>query len=135
MVPIETQYRMNTDTSSMYYFAGVKLNDGSSNICNPVSKEALLQRNKKTYREDNENIEEVCKGVRVKFTVTGCAVGHLFTIVMKISGLTTAEILFDKFLVFAIEGINLSDDVDIDSTQPDYVCFMCSNCAQLQLFE
>ena len=44
MVPIETQYIMNTYASVMYYFAGVTLNDGNSNTWTCVSKEALLQR-------------------------------------------------------------------------------------------
>ena len=42
----------------------------------------------------------------------------MFPIVMKISGLTTAEIIFDEFIVFAIEGINLNGDVDIDNIGP-----------------
>ena len=54
---------------------------------------------------------------------------------MQISSLTTAEMPFDEFLVFAIEGMNLSGDVDIDNTGPVYVCFMRSNCAQLRFFE
>ena len=42
---------------------------------------------------------------------------------------------FDEFLVFTLEGINISDDVDIDNTGLGYVCFMHINCAQLRFFE
>ena len=116
MVPIETQSLMNTDASSMYYFASVTLNDGNSNAWTRVGKEALLPRNEKSYWKDNESLEEVCRGVRVNFTLAGCAASYMFPIVMQISGLTTAEMSFDEFLVFAIEGINLSGDVDIYNT-------------------
>ena len=135
MVPIETRYLMNTDSSNRYYFSGVTLNNGNSNKLTRVSKEALLQRNKKSYWKDNDNVEEVYKGVKVKFTLAGCSAGYMFPIVMQISDLTTAEMPFDEFLVLSIEGNNLSGDVDIYHTGPVYMCFMCSNCAQLQLFE
>ena len=69
---------MNTDASSMYYFADVTLNDGNSNTWTCLSKEALLQRNKKSYWNDNKHVEEVCKGVRVKFACDGCAASYLF---------------------------------------------------------
>ena len=113
MVPIETQYIMNTDASSMYYFAGVTLSYGNSNIWTRVRQKGLPQRNKKSFWKDNENLEEFCKGDRVTFTLIRCAAGYIFPIVIQISGLTTAEMPLDKFLVFAIGGMKLIGDVDI----------------------
>ena len=43
---------------------------------------------------------------------------------MQISGLTTAGMPFDEFLVFAIEGMSLSGDMDIYNAGPDYVSFV-----------
>ena len=58
-----------------------------------------------------------------------------FSIVINISSLTTTEMPFDEFIVFPIEGMCISGDVDIYNTWPDYVYFMHSNCAHLRFFE
>ena len=98
--PLKPHYLLNTDCSSMYYFAGVKINNKHSNCWSRVCRDSLRVRNKSSYWVDSADSEEICKGIRVKFACGGCAAGYIFPICIQVSGLTKTEMPDDEFLVF-----------------------------------
>ena len=120
--PLNPNYLLTTDCSSLYYFAGVKVNNKKSNCWSRVCRGSLKVRNKSSYWVDSADSEEICKGIRVKFACGGCAAGYILPICIQVSGLTKTEIPDNEFLVFEISGMSINGDMDISSEEPGYLC-------------
>ena len=55
--PLKPHYLLNTYCSSMYYFAGVKVNDKTSNFWSRICRDSLKVRNKISYWVDSADNE------------------------------------------------------------------------------
>jgi len=135
--PVKKENIMNTDMTSMYYYAGVAHDDRKSHRWARVGKENLEYdcRNRSSAWKDTKKLESSCQGLRVKFGLGSSASGSLFPTVIVYSGLSEEEMPDDDFYVCPIPGLTINAHLDIRNADPGYVCFMRSGCKQIRFFD
>lgn len=113
--PIKKHYLMNTDATSLYYYAGIAHDDRRCYRWARVSSECTEynKRNKSSNWKNSSKLEEACQGLRVKFHLGSIAAGSLFPTVIIYSGFNETEMPTDNFYVCGIPGLAINAHLDV----------------------
>ena len=109
--------------------------DHANNGWSRVKNESLSNRSKDAVWAPDQNNNNVCKGIRVKFACGGAAGAFIYSIGILVSGLSSNEFPSNDFKVIPVKGLSINAHIDPRSEEVGYLCLLGGNVPQIHFFE
>ena len=81
---------------------------------------------------DFRRSDNVCKGIRIKFSCGGSAAGFVYPISIGVTNLSKEELPNDQWLVIPIKGLSINGHINPRNDEVGCVCCMGNNIPHLR---